>query len=491
MQKSLIFPGRIGLPCVFLRYSRNVERNVQRTGRMVFFDCNHWDQNMYCQGTVSGMGGKLAWVALLFFCPLPLLSGQEFTKEIQRRIDAEYPDLEALYKHLHAHPELAFEEEQTAARLAKELKALGFEVTPKVGGEGIVGVLKNGAGPTVMVRTDMDALPITEKTGLPYASKVRTRDKEGLEVGVMHACGHDMHMSCWVGTARVLAQMKKHWQGTLVFIGQPAEEIGQGARAMLEDGLFKRFPRPDFCLGLHCDSRVPFGNIVYSDGLLMANVDTVDITVKGRGGHGSTPHNTIDPIVLSAKIILDLQTIVSRETNPTDAVVVTVGSIHGGTKHNIIPSEVKMQLTVRTLKDSVRKEVLEAIVRITKAAAVGARAPEPVIKVELHYTPAVYNSPELAKTLSGRFRELLGKDKVHDLGPLMGGEDFGRYGREGVPIFFYFVGTMAPERFEAAAKGGPPLPGLHSDLYFPVPEPSLRTGVLTMTTSVLDLMKRK
>jgi hippurate hydrolase len=261
---------------------------------------------------------------------------------------------------------------------------------------------------------------------------------------------------------------------------------------MIADGLFKRFPRPDYCLGLHCDSRIPHGRVAYTEGLLLANVDTVDITVRGRGGHGSAPHTTVDPIVLAARIILDLQTIVSREVNPTDAAVVTVGSIHGGTKHNIIPSDVKLQLTVRTLKDSVRKQVLDAIVRITKAAAAGARAPEPAIKLNLDdYTPAVFNTPELAKRVAGRFKDLLGKDKVHDRGPVMGGEDFGRYGREGVPIFFYFLGTLAPERFEAAKKGGPPIPSLHSDLYFPVVEPSLRTGVRTMTAAVLDLMKKK
>ncbi len=411
-------------------------------------------------------------------------------KEIEKRIDAELPQLEALYKHLHAHPELAFEEEKTAARMAKELKALGFDVTTGVGGHGVVAVLRNGKGPTVMVRTDMDALPVTESTGLPYASKVRQRDKEGKEVGLMHACGHDMHMTCWTGTARVLADLKDRWHGTLVFIAQPAEEVGGGARRMLADGLFKRFPRPDYALGLHCDSRYPFGHVSYAPGLMMANVDTLDITVRGKGGHGSAPHTTIDPIVLAARIILDLQTIVSREVNPTDAAVVTVGSIHGGTKHNIIPAEVKLQLTVRTLKDDVRKHVLEAIARIAKAAAKGARAPEPLIRIELDdFTPAVFNNTKLANRTADVFRKVLGAEKVHETGPVMGGEDFGRYGREGVPIFFYFLGTMTPERVAAAHKpGGPPLPSLHSDLYYPIPQPSIRNGVLTMSVAVLDLM---
>ncbi len=413
-------------------------------------------------------------------------------QRINQIIDKELPALEQLYKQLHANPELAFEETKTAARLAKELKALGFEVTTGVGGTGVVGVLKNGKGPTVLVRTDMDALPVTETTGLSYASKRRQRDKEGKDVGLMHACGHDMHMTCWVGTARTLVALKQQWRGTLVFIGQPAEEVGGGARRMLKDGLFERFPRPDFCLALHCDGRHAHGQLSYSEGLLMANVDTIDITVKGKGGHGSAPHTTIDPIVLAAKIILDLQTIVSREVNPTESAVVTVGSIHGGTKHNIIGSEVKLQLTVRTLKDSVRKQVLDAIVRITRAAAVGARAPEPAIKLNLDdYTPAVFNNAALAKKTTAVFREVFGKDRVHEQGPVMGGEDFGLLGRAGVPIFFYFLGTVAPEKVAAAAKGGEPLPSLHSDKYYPVYEPSIRTGVLSMSVAVLNLLDRK
>ncbi len=414
----------------------------------------------------------------------------DLRREIERRLDGQLDGLETLYRHLHANPELSFEEAQTAVRMAKELKAIGFEVTTGVGGHGVVGVLRNGKGPTVLVRTDMDALPVTEKTGLPYASKVRTRDKDGKEVGVMHACGHDMHMTCWTGTARVLAGMKDRWQGTLVFIAQPAEEVGGGARRMLADGLFKRFPRPDYCLGLHCDGRHAHGHVSYAEGLLMANVDSVDILVRGKGGHGAAPHTTIDPIVLAARIVVDLQTIVSREVSPIDAAVVTVGSIHGGTKHNIIPSEVKLQLTVRSLKNEVRKHVLEAIQRLAKAAAAGARAPEPVIRFELDdFTPAVHNNGPLARKTAAMFRELLGADKVHEQGPIMGGEDFGRYGLEGVPIFFYFLGTIDPERVAAAAKpGGTPLPSLHSDLYHPVPRPTIRAGVLTMSAAVLNLV---
>jgi amidohydrolase len=411
---------------------------------------------------------------------------------IQAKIDGEYKSLEALYKHLHAHPEIAFQEEQTAVRMAKEMKALGFDVTTGVGGHGVVAVYKNGPGPVVMVRTDMDGLPIIEKTGLPYASKVLTRDKEGKEIGTMHACGHDMHMTCWVGAARVLLALKDQWSGTIVFIGQPAEEVGGGARRMIEAGLFTKFPRPDYCLGLHCDARKPHGHVSYGDGLIMANVDTIDITVRGKGGHGASPHTTVDPIVLAARIVLDLQTLVSRETNPTDPVVITVGSIHGGTKHNVIPSEVKMQLTVRTLKDSVRKDILEGIKRVVEYAAKSAKAPEPTIRIEMDdFTPAVFNDAKLAKKTMAALREVLGADKIHVVGPVMGGEDFGRYGRENIPIFFYFIGTMPPETVAAADKGGAPLPSLHSDIYFPVPEPTIRTGVLTMSCAVLNLIGKQ
>ncbi len=410
--------------------------------------------------------------------------------EVTTKIDAEYPALEKLYKHLHLNPELSYQEKNSSARMARELKALGFEVTENVGGYGVVGVLKNGRGPTVLVRTDMDALPVKEATGLPYASRVTARGPEGKEVPVMHACGHDMHMTCWTGTARVLAAMKDRWHGTLVFIAQPAEEVGGGARKMLKDGLFTRFPRPDYALALHCDSREPHGHIAFTEGLALANVDTMDILVRGKGGHGSAPHTTVDPVVLAARIILDLQTIVSRETNPTDPAVVTVGSIHGGTKHNIIPNDVKLQLTIRTTKNSVRKHTMEAIERIAKAAAQGARAPEPIIKHDLNeFTPALVNHTGLTRKTVALFKEVLGADHVHERPAVMGGEDFGRYGREGVPIFLYFLGTMAPERVADSRKPeGKPLPSLHSDLYYPVPEPSIRTGVLTMSLAVLNLV---
>jgi hippurate hydrolase len=415
---------------------------------------------------------------------------EERVGQIKSLIDKNYSFLEDFYKQLHSHPELSLQERQTSARLAREMKEIGFEVHEKIGGYGLACFLRNGQGPTVLVRTDMDALPVVEQTGLPYASKVRARDKYGNDVGVMHACGHDMHMTCWLGTARTLAAMKGAWHGTLMFIAQPAEESGSGARNMLKDGLFDRFPKPDYGLALHCDYRSPYGTITFTEGLALANVDSVDITVRGKGGHGAQPHATIDPIVLAARIILDLQTIVSRETNPTDPCVVTVGSIHGGTKHNVIPSEVKLQLTVRSTKDSVREHTYNAIKRIAKAAAEGAGAPEPVVTRDVdEFTPALLNDRDLTRKNVALFRELLGEGKILERPPIMGGEDFSRYGRAGVPIFMYFLGTVAPDRVaESEKEGARPLPSLHSDLYYPVPEPSIRTGVLTMSAAVLNLL---
>jgi amidohydrolase len=412
---------------------------------------------------------------------------------VTKRVQTEIGSLEKLYEQLHRHPELAFQEEQTAAKLANELRSLGFEVTTKVGDTGIVGVLKNGPGPTIMVRTDMDGLPIIEKTGVPYASKVLIRDKEGREVGTMHACGHDVHMTSWVGAARVLVALKDRWKGTLVFIGQPAEEIGGGARRMLEDGLFTKFPRPDAVFGLHCHSSLPIGMVGYSEGLLLANVDSVDITILGKGGHGSAPQTTIDPIVIASRLVLDLQTLVSRENNPQDPAVVTVGSFHGGSKHNIIPSEVHLQLTVRSFKDDVRKNLLEGIERMAKAAAAGARAPEPIITIDqANFTPALYNDAGLAKKTAKRLGEHFGDAKVRVIPPIMGGEDFGRYGRAGVPIFFWFIGTVDPAKFAESRKpGGPSLPSIHSDSYAPVPEPSIRTGATSLSIAVLNALSEK
>jgi hippurate hydrolase len=410
--------------------------------------------------------------------------------DLIRRVGAGYARLEALYKSLHSFPELSMQESRTSHRLAHALEGTGFQVTRNIGGFGLVAVLRNGTGPTVLVRTEMDALPVAEHTGLPYASKVWARDRHGIDVPVMHACGHDVHMACWVGTARVLAALRDRWRGTLVFIAQPAEEIGAGADMMLEAGLFKKFPRPDYCLALHCDSQQACGHVAYTAGLAMANVDMVDIIVRGKGGHGAAPHTTVDPIVLAARLILDLQTLVSRENNPTDPLVVTVGSIHGGTKHNIIPSEVKLQLTMRTLKAATRKHALEGIARLAKADALGAGAPPPVLRIHPgSFTPALRNDDRLTAQTVAVFREALGADHVHERPPMMGGEDFAVYGRAGVPIFLYFLGTQPPEQVAAAERDPDhPLPSLHSDHFCPVPEPTIKTGVLTMSLAVLNLV---
>jgi amidohydrolase len=411
---------------------------------------------------------------------------------VDKQLDADIKDLVSLYQHLHTNPELSLMEVKTAARLAEEIKKLGYEVTEKVGGNGIVAVLRNGPGPVVLIRTDMDGLPIVEQTGVPYASKVRVKDGNGNEVGVMHACGHDIHMTCWVGTARVLAAGKDRWSGTVVLIAQPAEEIIAGARMMLADGLYKRFPKPDFALALHADPLQPAGVVSYAEGLSLAASDTVDVIVKGNGGHGAQPHLTVDPIVLSARIIIDLQTIVSREVNPLDPCVVTVGSIHGGTKHNIIPNEVRLQLTVRTTKTETRAHVLKAIERIVRAAAASARAPEPVMMVNLEqYTPPTLNDVPLARRCGAVFREVLGADNVKPRQPVMGAEDFGRFSEGKTPIFMYFLGTVAKDKWEAAQKpGATSLPGMHTDSYAPLPEPSIRTGVRTMSLAAMNLMPK-
>jgi amidohydrolase len=408
--------------------------------------------------------------------------------DVKKHLGAEFESLDKLYKQLHSHPELSLHEEKTSARLAKELKDVGFEVTEKVGGYGVVGVFKNGKGPTVLVRTDMDALPVTEMTGLPYKSEVKVRDKSDNEVGVMHACGHDMHMTCWIGTARVLVAMKDRWSGTLVFIGQPAEEVGQGAKLMMKAGLLEKFPRPDYALALHCDHSRPYGTVAYTDGMAMANVDSVDILVKGKGGHGSAPHTAIDPIVLSARIILDLQTLVSRENNPTDPAVVTVGSIHGGTKHNIIPDEVKLQISVRTYRKEVRQHILDAIARIARAEAAGANAPrEPVVTV-VGSVPATYNDPQLTARMVAALRLRLGADNVVEEKPEMASEDFSEYGLAGVPAVLLRLGAADPVALAKATAAGTSLPSLHSALFAPDRDPTLRTGVEAEVTMLLDLL---
>lgn len=403
-------------------------------------------------------------------------------------LDASLPRLLDLYKDLHSHPELSLQEVRSAGKMAELLRQAGFTVTEKVGGTGVVAVLKNGDGPTLLVRTDLDGLPVTEKTGLEYASKEEVRRPDGSITGVMHACGHDVHMTCWVGTAELMAKAKDRWSGTLVFIAQPAEEIGAGAKAMLKDGLFERFPKPDFGLALHTDNVLPYGEIGFVEGYALANVDSVDITVHGRGGHGAHPQSTIDPIVIAARIVLDVQTIISRETDPLDAAVITVGSIHGGTKHNIIPSEVKLQLTVRSFKETTRKHLLDAIDRVSKGAAAVAGAPEPTITIDSNFTPATYNDPKLTRATVDGLKAVLGETHLHPLAPVMGGEDFSQYSLAGVPCCMLRLGTIDPELFEKEKKGEAIIPSLHSPQYAPVPRPSIQTGVEAMTAAILRIV---
>ena len=411
----------------------------------------------------------------------------------QTALQEDYAYLEALYIHLHQNPELSFYEEQTSARLAAELRELGFTVTEKVGGYGVVGVLENGDGPVVLLRTDMDALPVLEKTGKPYASTATTIDEHGNTVSVMHACAHDVNMTVFIGSARRLTAMTDQWRGTLVMIAQPAEERGAGARAMLKDGLFERFPRPDYNFALHVAASVPAGKVIYTKGYVMANVDSVDLTVYGIGGHGAYPHTTKDPVVLSAQIINALQTLVSRELKPIDAGVVTVGSIHGGTKHNIIPDKVELQLTVRSYTDDARNALLEGIKRIAEGQASAMGLPRdrwPVVKVKDEYTPSVYNNPELSERIVKALRTVFDDEQLIPGEPVMGGEDFAQYGRvePKIPSLLFWIGGVEAGNYARAMESGEVLPSLHSPFFAPDPQPTILTGVEVMTTSALELL---
>jgi amidohydrolase len=423
---------------------------------------------------------------------------------VEKIAQGELPSLLAIYKDIHSHPELSTREEKTSALVAKELRAVGCEVTenfgkydsPNLKCYGVVGIMKNGTGPTVLVRTDMDALPVEEDTGLPYASKVTTKADDGREVHVMHACGHDAHMSAFIGTARALQRLKDQWSGTIMFIGQPAEEAVGGARAMLKAGLYNRFGKPDFALGFHDKADLQTGHIGVTPGYTYANVDSVDVTVRGIGGHGAYPHRTKDPVVLAAEMINAWQTIVSRENNPLDPIVVTVGSIHGGTKHNIIPDEVKMQLTVRTYKSEVRERVLKAIDDIAKGIAAAGGVPAdraPVVSVlKDQFTPATYNNPDLTKRLVAVWKNVLGADNVEIVDPTMGGEDFSEYSLpdHSIPAVDFHIGAVDPEKIAQFKKEGKELPSLHSSKFAPVPEPTIRVGIVGMTSAVLELMKK-
>lgn len=439
-------------------------------------------------------GGKLAAVGLAVAMVTGFGLDAARAQVPGEQIAADYTYLEQLYHHLHSHPELSYQEAETAKRIAAELRALGFAVTEGVGGHGVVAIMENGDGPTVMLRTDLDALPVSEQTGLPYASRVKAVEQTGQEVSVMHACGHDVHMTVLVGTARWLAAHRDRWSGRLMLIGQPAEERGAGARMMLEDGLFTRFPKPDYALALHVNAALPAGTVAYVPGYALANVDSVDITVHGIGGHGAYPQATKDPIVLASEIVLALQTIASREIDPQDPVVVTVGSIHGGTKHNIIPDRVDLQLTVRSYADDTRRKVLDAIRRIAVNMGRVAGLPDELLpEVKIHeeeYTPATYNDPELTERLASALRARFGDDRVIRAKPVMGGEDFSRYGRAGVKAVMLWLGAVDPQKWKLAQAGKLSLPSLHSPFFAPLPRPTITTGVETMVTSVLALMGR-
>jgi hippurate hydrolase len=418
----------------------------------------------------------------------PLSAADPAVSPVLVPLDAIYPDLERLYLDLHQNPELSFHEEKTAAKMADRLRALGFEVTTGIAKTGVVGILRNGKGPTVMLRTDLDALPVEEKTGLPYASKVTTTDDAGETVHVMHACGHDVHMTSWIGAATLLSRAKDRWRGTLMMVGQPAEEKGGGAAKMLADGLFAKFPKPDFAFAIHDSAQAPAGTIQFISGYALANVDSVDVTIYGKGGHGAYPHTTIDPIVIAARTVLALQTVVGRENNPLDPAVVTVGSIHGGTKHNIIPDEVKLQLTVRSYKDDVRKRLLASIERIAKAEAAAAGAPKPPDVAVSEGTPATYNDPAVTKRVADALARGLGSANVSEAQPVMGGEDFSEYGRAGVPATLVWVGAVEPKKYEASKAGGASLASLHNSGFAPDREPTIRTGVKTVTLAALELL---
>ena len=429
---------------------------------------------------------------LMAFAASGIASAAALPPVMSEQLDAAYPAIASLYQDLHTHPELAFEEHKTAAKLAERAKALGFEVTTGVGGTGVVAILRNGPGPTVMLRTEMDALPVQEKTGLAFASAVTTKSAAGETIPVMHACGHDLHMAAWYGTAKLMADNRKQWSGTLVLVGQPAEETVSGAAAMIKDGLFTRFPKPDYALSIHDDASGPSGVIMYHAGPFRASSDVVNITMFGQGGHGAVPHETRDPIVMASRLVLALQTLISRENNPLDPVVITVGSIHGGTVANIIPDQVKLQLSVRTFKPEVRKRVLASIAREAKGEAIAAGAlKEPLVEVKPG-TDSVYNDPELVGRVVKVVQGAVGQEFVKEMPPKMTSEDFSQYGLQpGVKAILLHVGAVEASRLAAATKAGQPLPGTHSPQWAPDLKPTVINTIKAETAILLDLFAGK
>lgn len=427
--------------------------------------------------------------------PAAAASPAPASSEIGTVVQADMDGLMTLYRDLHANPELSLQETNTAAKLAKRLKAMKFDVTEKVGGTGVVAVMKNGSGPVLLIRADMDGLPVVEQTGLEFASKVRTKTPEGVETGVMHACGHDTHMTAFIETAKLLSSRRKEWKGTLVMILQPAEEVGKGARDMLEDGLYTRFPRPTHALAFHDAANLEAGKIGYTPGYALANVDSVDIDVKGVGGHGAYPQTAKDPIVLGARIVTSLQTLVSREQDPQDPAVVTVGSFQGGAKHNIIPDEAKLLLTVRSYSDETRAKLIDGIKRIARGEAIAAGIPDdkmPVVEVKDEFTPSTYNPPEFAEQMAALLTASFPQGRVVRTSAAMGGEDFGRFYRadKSIKSFIFWVGGVPADKMAAANAGQLSLPSLHSPFWAPEADKVIATASEAMTVVALDIMKR-
>lgn len=418
---------------------------------------------------------------------LSTFSGLAHADALSTAVTADMPSLLTIYRDLHAHPELSFKETRSAAIMSREARAVGFTVTMGVGGTGVVAVLKNGPGPTLLLRADMDGLPVSEATDLAFASETP---------GVMHACGHDTHMASWIGTARRMSAMKDQWSGTLVMIGEPAEEIGQGARAMLKDGLYTRFPKPDVAIAFHDSAQLPAGMISLVDGYVMANVDSVDVIIKGVGGHGAYPHTTIDPIVIGARIVTSLQTIVSREIDPLDSAVVTVGSFNAGSKHNIIPGDAHLKITVRSYTPKVRQHILDAIARIAKGEALAAGVPEPLLPeiiIADEHTPAAFNTHELAEHMGKVFAERFGKERIVAGRPQMGGEDFSEYwlADKSKQALLFWVGGVPADKWATAAGDVTKLPSLHSAYWAPDAEKTISTAVEAMTTAALTILTKQ